>query len=142
MLHPWGSCPDRAMNRGHLLPCGAARCEDRNSEAAFLGHWRLYKKELQFLNPKMLGAFCAGWITLTTPLGVAPSQQPLGAPGCRLGAWIPVLWLCGTTIQCPINPSLLSMGFHKDLRSSIVRCSHFWSYHRQRFPDISRSNAQ
>lgn len=33
MLHLWSLCPDRAKDREHLLPRGAARREDRGWEA-------------------------------------------------------------------------------------------------------------
>ena len=88
---------------------------------------------------KDVGAFCSGWIILKIPLGVASSEQMPGAPGCWMVVWIPILGL-HLTIQCPENPYLLFMIFHKDLRSNIIRCSHFWLYQRQWFPNISQSN--
>lgn len=40
------------------------------------------QKGLQSLAQTMPGAFRSGWITLQAPLGVAPNEQALGAPGC------------------------------------------------------------
>ena len=135
----------------HALHCGCCTfslLKKRGNQAKGLdGEVEIYTssrhppKATSAIGSKDVGAFCSGWIILKILLGAASSTQTPGAPGCWMVVWIPIQGL-HLTIQGPENPSLLFMIFHKDLRSNIVRCLHFWLYHRQWFPNISQSNTR